>query len=70
MRLSRSSIRRAACWCMAPTWVAMDSTLAAGVAVNAAGKLFVTGQTSSANFPLLNPFQGSPGGGIDAFVAE
>jgi uncharacterized repeat protein (TIGR01451 family) len=41
-----------------------------GIAVNAAGKLFVTGQTSSANFPLLNPFQGSPGGGIDAFVAE
>jgi uncharacterized repeat protein (TIGR01451 family) len=41
-----------------------------GVAVNASGKLLVTGQTSSANFPLLNPFQGTSGGGTDAFVAE
>jgi len=41
-----------------------------GVAVTAAGKLWVTGETSSANFPLLNAFQGSLGGGKDAFVAE
>lgn len=41
-----------------------------GVAITAAGKLWVTGETSSANFPTLNAFQASLGGGKDAFVAE
>jgi uncharacterized repeat protein (TIGR01451 family) len=48
---------------------------ATGVAVIAppardAGKLWVTGETSSANFPVLNAFQGNLGGGKDAFVAQ
>ena len=32
--------------------------------------MFVVGQTSSANFPTLNPAQPASGGGFDAFVAK
>ena len=41
-----------------------------GIAVDAAGNAYVTGQTSSANFPTRNPFQGTSGGNADAFLAE
>ena len=41
-----------------------------GIALNRAGKLVVTGETSSGLFPVLNPFQGNIGGGKDAFLAE
>jgi hypothetical protein len=41
------------------------------IAVDAAGRAYVTGQTGSADYPLLNPFQGSYGGGaLDAMVTE
>jgi hypothetical protein len=42
----------------------------AGIAVDAAGNAYVTGQTSSTNFPTQNPFQGTSGGSGDAFVAK
>lgn len=32
--------------------------------------LYITGQTSSTNFPVLNPVQSVTGGGFDAFVAK
>ena len=41
-----------------------------GVAVNAAGEAYVAGQTTSANFPTVNPFQSTLGGPLDAFVAR
>jgi hypothetical protein len=42
-----------------------------GIAVNSAGNAYVTGWTSSTNFPLMNPLQGVFGGGdFDAFVTE
>jgi hypothetical protein len=41
----------------------------AGIALDASGNAYVTGQTSS-SFPVSNPTQASPGGGNDAFVAE
>jgi len=46
--------------------------LANGVAVNAEGHVFVTGETSSpaASFPLKNAVQPSPGGGTDAFIVK
>jgi hypothetical protein len=40
------------------------------IATDSAGSAFVTGTTISQNFPLLNPFQNSLGGGFDAFVAK
>jgi hypothetical protein len=41
------------------------------IAVNSAGNAYVTGWTSSTNFPLMNPLQGVFGGGdFDAFVTE
>ena len=40
-----------------------------GIGVDSAGNAYVTGSTSSVNFPTLNPFQAF-GGGTDAFVAE
>ncbi len=43
---------------------------ATGIAVNAAGAAYVTGFTSSTNFPTVTPLQISNGGGIDAFVAK
>ena len=41
-----------------------------GIAVNSAGAVYVTGFTSSTNFPTATPLQISNGGGFDAFVAK
>src|SRR5262249_3248309 len=41
-----------------------------GVAVNSSGEAYVTGFTSSTNFPTASPIQISNGGGFDAFVAK
>ena len=41
-----------------------------GIAVNAAGAIYVTGFTSSTNFPTATPLQISNGGGFDAFLAK
>jgi streptogramin lyase len=41
-----------------------------GIAVDAAGDAYVTGQTSSTDFPTVNPFQSTNKGGNDGFVAE
>jgi hypothetical protein len=42
-----------------------------GIAVDSAGRAYVTGDTSSTNFPTMNPVQSAHGGGqYDAFVAE
>jgi hypothetical protein len=42
-----------------------------GIAVDSQGYAYVTGYTSSANFPTFNPLQGSIGGGsTNAFVAK
>ena len=41
-----------------------------GVAVDSSGNAYVTGFTGSCNFPTVNPFQSSIGGGKDAFVAK
>ena len=40
----------------------------AGIAVDASFNAYVTGQTSSTNFPTANPVQGANAGGIDAFA--
>lgn len=45
-----------------------------GIAVDAAGNAYVTGLTTALDFPTVNPFQGTKGGGgifgSDAFVAK
>src|ERR1700687_1780520 len=41
-----------------------------GIALDPTGKIFVTGETSSGNFPTLSPFQPSRGGPKDAFVTQ
>jgi hypothetical protein len=41
-----------------------------GIVVDSAGNAYVTGQTSSTNFPTKNPFQGASTGGSDAFVTK
>ncbi|MCL6599008.1 MAG: SBBP repeat-containing protein [Alicyclobacillus macrosporangiidus] len=41
-----------------------------GIAVDSSGSAYVTGDTSSTNFPTQNPFQGALAGGDDAFVAK
>ena len=41
------------------------------IAVDKSGSAYITGYTNSANFPILNPFQGTFGGGVyDAFVTK
>ncbi len=40
------------------------------IAIDSAGEAFVAGTTSSSNFPLLAPLQGTYGGGMDGFVAK
>ncbi len=44
--------------------------IGADIAVDAAGDVYVTGWTTSTNFPTLNPYQGSFGGVRDVFVTK
>jgi hypothetical protein len=41
-----------------------------GIAIDGSGNAYVTGTTSSANFPTLNPYQSSNHGGSDVFVTK
>jgi hypothetical protein len=41
-----------------------------GIAIDASGSAYVTGTTSSTNFPVLNAIQGSNAGSDDAFVTK
>jgi uncharacterized repeat protein (TIGR01451 family) len=41
-----------------------------GIKVNSSGEAYITGFTSSTNFPTAAPLQISNGGGFDAFVAK
>jgi uncharacterized repeat protein (TIGR01451 family) len=41
-----------------------------GIAVNSAGEVYVTGFTSSSNFPTVSALQSTRGGGNDAFVTK
>ena len=41
-----------------------------GIALDPIGNAYVTGQTSSVNFPTANPLQGGAGGLSDAFVTK
>jgi hypothetical protein len=41
-----------------------------GIAVDATGNAYVTGGTTSTDFPLINPIQSTIGGGYDAFVTK
>ena len=41
-----------------------------GIAVDGSGAAYVTGYTTSTNFPMQSPFQGSSAGTPDAFVAK
>lgn len=41
-----------------------------GIAVDTAGNAYVTGDTSSPDFPLASPFQGANGGVADAFLTK
>ena len=43
---------------------------AAGIAIDGSKNVYITGQTGSANFPLANATQPTPGGANDAFVTE
>ena len=41
-----------------------------GIAVDSSGNAYVTGRTSSNDFPLQTPFQATTGGSFDAFVTK
>ncbi len=46
------------------------SDLGYGLAVDAAGNAYLSGETTSLNFPTANPFQPTNRGGSDAFVTQ
>jgi uncharacterized repeat protein (TIGR01451 family) len=41
-----------------------------GIAVDASGNAYITGRTTSSNYPTANPLQPANGGGLDAFVSK
>ncbi|MCK4723209.1 MAG: choice-of-anchor D domain-containing protein [Dehalococcoidia bacterium] len=41
-----------------------------GIAVDASGCAYVAGETSSVDFPMQNPYQGTYSGNVDAFVTK
>jgi hypothetical protein len=41
-----------------------------GMAVDSAGNVCIAGETTSADFPIMNPYQGAIAGGSDAFVSK
>ncbi|MBX3080240.1 MAG: SBBP repeat-containing protein [Anaerolineae bacterium] len=41
-----------------------------GIAVDSSGNAYITGQTNSTNFPVLNAFQASKAGSTEAFVTK
>src|SRR5579871_3592999 len=43
---------------------------AAGIALDASARAYVTGSTTSANFPLVSPIRSTLGGGRDAFALQ
>jgi hypothetical protein len=43
---------------------------AAGLALDANANIYITGSTTSTDFPTVNAIQPNPGGGSDAFVAK
>jgi hypothetical protein len=47
-----------------------EGTVGGGIAVDASGNAYVTGYTSSTNFPTANPLQPAQAGFGDAFVAS
>jgi hypothetical protein len=44
--------------------------LGVGIAVDSSGNAYVTGETNSTDFPMMNALQPANGGGFDAFVAK
>jgi len=51
-------------------YLGFGDTAVGGIAVDSAGNAYVTGYTSSTDFPTMNPLQPANGGGTDAFVAK
>lgn len=47
-----------------------NTDIAYGIAADAGGNAYVTGQTCSLDFPLANPEQLSPGANCDAFISK
>jgi len=46
------------------------SEAAQGISLDGAGNAFVSGWTTSTNFPTVNPYQAANGGGYDAFAVK
>jgi hypothetical protein len=47
-----------------------DADYGYGISVDTSGNAYVTGYTESIDFPIENPYQGTYGGGTDAFVTK
>jgi hypothetical protein len=47
-----------------------DSDFGGGIAIDTSENVYVTGYTSSADFPLANPLQSTNAGGVDIFIAK
>jgi len=48
----------------------LDTSGRGNLAIDAAGNIYFTGSTNSANFPLAQPFQSTLGGDYDTFVVK
>lgn len=44
--------------------------VATGIAVDSSGSAYITGYTSSSNYPVSAPYQGTSGGSYDAFITK
>ena len=69
--VTKFNANRVSFWSTPRTWAAADRTKSYGIAVDSSGNAYVTGDTSSTDFPTTRGvLQTTYGGSTDAFVSE
>ncbi len=65
----RRSIQQVMPWSIPLTWAGLGDQ-GHGISVDSSGSAYITGQTTSASFPTVNPFQSTPAGSPNGFITK